>query len=182
MSVTFFGAFFEVPGVLRPGVLRPGVRRPPMLNKRRLGVAGFTFFVNFLQRNRKFVHYGCVRIFLKGKTYDASITHGFRPIFIVFGICTWDLKLADEKAALRLAKWLNRLPGDAALRNQVKNLYFRICKTTEKIQENYIFLTGFLTVFADASNVNELLVSCPMCRSATFMYIASMLSLYLVRL
>lgn len=41
-------AFFD-----EPGVLRPGVRRPITLIVRRLGVIGFDFFINFLERKKQ---------------------------------------------------------------------------------------------------------------------------------
>lgn len=50
------------------------------------------------------------------ETYDASITHVFCPNFDRPDGCDdWDCKVADEKIARLLAKWLKRLPGDAIL-------------------------------------------------------------------
>lgn len=178
MSAIFCATFFD-----EPGVLRPGVRRPAMLNVRRFGVAGLTFFINFLKVREKLI-FDNVKSFDDCKTYEASIMHGFRPKFNVLGIRTCDLKLADENAALLLAKWLNRLPGDAALQRKLQKLHFHSEANNNNLcfRQIYIFRAGFLTAFVDASNVNELLVSWLMCRSANFIYMISILSLCLVRL
>lgn len=47
MSAILLAAFFD-----EPGVFRAEARRPPTLNVRRFGVAGFTFFINFLEENK----------------------------------------------------------------------------------------------------------------------------------
>lgn len=48
-------------------------------------------------------------------TYEASITHVFLPNLDKFESCDCDCKLADEKIARLLAKWLRRFPGEAIL-------------------------------------------------------------------
>lgn len=101
MSAMLLAAFLD-----EPGVFRPGVRRPRMPNVRLLGVAGLAFFINFLQNKKKcqiilndfFSAFDCCN------THVASIMHGFRPRFNVFGIFACVFKVADENAALLLAR------------------------------------------------------------------------------